>query len=144
MQRDVLFYKNAHNKCIEIKLEIDVLFEQKEYEKIWQILEYNRDEITLDSDLSLFYYLVELYNAEKNNQLEFTIFTKSQCIQDVIGRFTELKFKVRRIEFDLPDALKEFYIFVVENHISALAIYKSVYFACINTELVLNRIKEGA
>ena len=38
MQRDVLFYKNAHNKCIEIKLEIDVLFEQKEYEKIWKIL----------------------------------------------------------------------------------------------------------
>ena len=131
-------------KCIDLKLEIEILFQQKEYDQIRIILEDNCEEITLDNDLSLLYYIVDVYNTERYNQLEFTIFTMSKSIDEVIGLFTVLKFMLRRIEFNMPDALNEFYLFVIKNRISAFAIQKSAEFACINLELVFDRIKEGA
>jgi len=143
MQKDGLFYTNACKKCTDLTPEIETLFQQKEYDQIKAILEENRDEITLDNDLSLLYYLVDLYNTERSNHLQFTIFSESKSIPEVINLFNLLKFMLRRIEFDLPDACNQFYLFVIKNHISIFAIQMSAQFACINKELVFNRIKEG-
>lgn len=98
-----------------------------------QGMEYN-------SNLKIVWIMLSACEQEKAHDQQ-TVFEKSAGLQDILDRFTRLKFYLRRIEFDMiDDALVEFYQFLVNNQVSSYELLTVMNCSVINKEKVLQFI----
>lgn len=120
------------------------LFKNKEYIKA---IKYTSNCIKMDSNdeiTYICYILVNIYNVEKQNNLQNHIFSGFEFhddLSEVKDFYQNIKFLIRRFEYDLDINSKKQAMKYFENiKISGIALYFIVRYACVDKEKVLKNL----
>lgn len=106
------------DKCTIIRLYMDDLLRVGNYDDIKPILSKSANYIKYDNDLITLFFICQIYQNEKENGQK-TIFEKCGSLDEVLGRYTLIKFFLRRIEFEIDVISRnEIIEFLSENDIS--------------------------
>lgn len=125
----------------ELKQQINCLMAEGKYAKIKPLLLANREITEHDNDLAMLCYLCVVYEQE-NAAGQDTIFSKVSGLENLLLRYTKLKFYLRRIDFDvIGDSLEEFYRFLSQEGISSYELLAAIDFSTVHKEKVLQYIK---
>lgn len=125
-----------------LKEQIDRMFAEKRYDEIEQLICANEKEAESDNDIVTLYYLIPVYRQEKAAG-KITLFEKVGTLDNLLERYTKLKFYLRRIDFGITNNRSdEFYAFISANRISAYEIVTAIRYSVVHKEKVM-RILEG-
>lgn len=130
-------------KIQTIKEQINFLISHGEYDDIKSLLLSNKELTEHDNDLATICYLCTIYEKEKAAG-QATIFSKVSNIEELLERYTCLKFYLRRIDFDIlggEDEWKEFYFFLSSNQVSSYELLTVIEFSVVNKDKVIKEIK---
>lgn len=114
----------------------------KKYDDIKSFLLSAKESVEKNNDLATVCYLCTIYDKEKAAG-QSTIFSKVSDVEELLERYTKLKFYLRRIDFDVMDSLDEFYQFLSQQQISSYELLTVIDFSVVNKEKVLKTIKQG-
>ena len=89
----------------------------KQIEQILPFLQKNMDVIKYDNELMVVWYLGMMTQKEIVAG-EQSVFEKENSLEELLTRYEELKFYLRRIEFDVMEDTNAFYAFLLEKNIS--------------------------
>ena len=89
----------------------------KQTEQIFPFLQENMDVIKYDNELMTVWYLGMTTQKEIAAGKQ-SIFEKEDSLEELLIRYEELKFFLRRIEFDIMEDTNAFYAFLSEKNIS--------------------------
>lgn len=126
----------------QLMRQVNDLLRNKEYDRIKSLLLSYKDITEHDNDLAMICYLCTIYEREKEAGQK-TIFSKVSDTDELLERYTALKFYLRRIDFDLVDELETFYRFLLQNHISSFELLGVIEFSVVNRDRVLQVINDG-
>lgn len=118
-----------------LREQIDVLFLAKRYDDLERVLTENKEVAKSDRDLLKVYYMLPIYEAEKEAG-QRTIFTKVSGLEELLDREVRLKFYLRRIAFDILDDEDEFYLFCRQNRVSLAELFMVAYYNAVHREKV--------
>ncbi len=118
-----------------LREQIDALFSAKNYDEINELLTENKEVAKSDRDLLKVYYMLPIYEAEKEAG-QRTIFSKVSSLEDLLEREVRLKFYLRRIAFDILDDEDEFYLFCRQNRVSLAELFMVAYCNAVHREKV--------
>lgn len=128
----------------ELKQQINCLIADGEYDDILSLLLNYKEETEHDNDLATVCYLCIIYEQEKAAGCA-VIFSKISNMEELLDRYTRLKFYLRRIDFDvIGDQLESFYEFLTRNQISPYELLRVIDFSVVNKEKVLKIIRGEA
>ena len=128
----------------QLKEQVNELFAHQKYDEIKLILLSYKKMTEHDNDLAMLCYLCTVYDQEKEAGQE-TIFSKVSGMEEVLERYTALKFYLRRIDFDIGnDDLGAFYQFLSQQKISSYELLRAVDFGVVHKDKTLRRIKGEA
>lgn len=147
-----VYDKKIVNNCIVHYLErkakewllnqLELLWREKRYDEIVQILKNNELIVKKDTNLSIISYLSLVFCQERQAGSK-TIFEKTDGVASTIIRYTRLKFYLRRLDFNIGEnSLDEFRIFFVNNQISSQELRLLIQQSVVHKEKVLQIIKE--
>ena len=85
-----------------LQLQVRNLFAARQYDAIISILFNNKDIANRDSFLAIFFLLCFIYSQEKEAGLD-TIFSKVSTPEELMERYTRLKFLLTRLDFGISD-----------------------------------------
>lgn len=124
----------------ELKGKVNDKLHKMEYDGIQKLLLEYKQITEHDNDLATICYLCTIYDKEKAAG-QATIFSKVSNMEELIARYTRLKFYLRRIDFDvMDDKMEEFYYFLSDNRISSYELLTVIDFSVVNKEKVLKAI----
>ena len=98
-----------------------------------------------DETFVILFILFQISDAE-NSAGEYNIFSSpaSGTTEALIKHYTQIKFCLRRYEYDMPEeALEEAFGSFIENKVSVNALYRISQFACVNTAYVYKRLAQA-
>lgn len=101
----------------EHKAKVDQMIRCKQAEKILTFLQENMDVIKYDNELMTIWYLGMMTQKEIVAGKE-SVFAKENSLEELLIRYEELKFYLRRIEFDVMEDANAFFTFLSEKNIS--------------------------
>lgn len=127
----------------QLRQQVDRLLRDREYDSIKTRLLSNKDTTEHDNDLAMICYLCTIHEREKEAG-QPTLFTKIADVDELLERYTALKFYLRRIDFDILDELESFYQFLLQNQVSSYELLRAIDFGVVNRDKVLQVINEGA
>lgn len=118
--------------------QIDISIKTKEFDSIADIILNNLKLVEKSNTLATIYYLMPVYIQEKKQNIK-TIFDKVENTEELILRYTKLKFFLRRIDFDLlGDELDTFMNFLVSENVSPFELMKVVEQSIVHKDKVLS------
>lgn len=109
--------QECRETCNRIKLQIDEKLKSGDTMDIFQYLQEHMAIIKFDNGLMMMWYLGKICEREKENGNK-TIYEKESSVEKLLDRCLQLKFYLRRIEFNILDDPQEFYQFLNEKDIS--------------------------
>ena len=119
-----------------LRRKVDGLCQVHEYDQIEAVLLEYKDITERDNDLATVYYLIGIYKQEKAAGKK-TILEKTGSVTALLGRYTILKFYLRRIDFDLiGESLQDFYQFIVQNEVSVYELLTVIEYSVVHKEKV--------
>lgn len=125
----------------ELKEQINQMIAGGEYDSILPMLLLHKEVTEKDNDLATVCYLCKIYEHEKKAGCA-VIFSKISDMEELLERYTRLKFYLRRIDFDvMGNQIETFYEFLTTNRISSYELLQAVDFSVINREKVLKTIR---
>lgn len=125
----------------QLQAQVNELIHERCYDEIKPMLLTYKDTTEHNNDLSMICYLCTVHEKEKEAGQQ-SIFSKVSNMEELIDRYTRLKFFLRRIDFDFMDGgLEEFYMFLTQWQISSYELLAAVDFGVVNREKVLKVIK---
>lgn len=123
-----------------LKAQIDTLFKEGRYEEMEQLIATNEKTAMNDNDIVTLYYLLPVYKQEKAAGKQ-TLFEKAENVDDLLQRYTKLKFYLRRLDFDIMDGgLDDFYAFLSENQISVYELVTAIRYSVVHKEKIMQLI----
>ena len=96
---------------------VDEMIQNRELENILPFLQENFSTIKHDNDLMIVWYLGVINRKEKEAGLK-GVFEKESFLEELLDRYHQLKFYLRRIENDILDDDKEFFLFLANKNVS--------------------------
>jgi len=96
---------------------VDGMIQHKETEHILSFLQENFQTIKHDNDLMIVWYLGVINRKEKEAGLK-GVFEKESSLEELLDRYHQLKFYLRRIENNILDDVNEFYLFLANYNVS--------------------------
>ncbi len=126
----------------ELKNQVNELMRNQKYDEIEPLLFSHRKKTRNDNDLAVTYYLCAVYKQEKAAG-QTVIFSKVLSVEELMGRYTVLKFYLRRIDFDVADGLEEFQQFLIEARVSPHELLWVIDYCVVHKEKVL-KATEGS
>ena len=123
----------------QLKERVDSLIKMGNYEEIQPVLMQNKKITERDNGLATVCYLYSVYEQEKAAGQD-TIFSKVSDLEELLRRYTALKFYLRRIDFDVLDDRSEFYQFLSQKRISSYELLRVMDFSVVNRAKVLRAI----
>lgn len=125
----------------QMKLQVNKLLSEHRYDEIKPLLLSNKVTTEQDNILSLTCYLCTVHEREQAADL-VSIFNKVSSVEELIDRYTRLKFFLRRIDFGLiDDGLEGFYSFITQWQISSYELLVAIDFGVVHKDKVLKVIK---
>lgn len=125
----------------QLKIMVNDLIVSHQYDEIKPLLLANKDTTEHDNMLSMTCYLCTVHEKEQVAGTE-SVFDKVSNVEELIDRYTRLKFFLRRIDFDLvDDGLEDFYTFITQWKISSYELLAAIDFGVVHKEKVLKVIK---
>lgn len=123
--------------------QVDQLIHDRAYDKIRPLLLANKETTEKNDDLATLCYLCTIYEKEKHEGIP-TIFSKISSMEELLERYSVLKFYLRRMDFDVLDGGKEsFYQFLSENQVSSHELCTVLEFSIMHKEKVMQMIKNA-
>lgn len=122
--------------------QVNDLFSKHEYDDVKTLLLAHKDTTEHHNGLAMVCYLCTIYEHEKEAGQQ-TLFSKISDMDELLERYTALKFYLRRIEFDVMDELETFYQFLLQNQVSSYELLGVMNFCVVNRDKVLRVINEG-
>ena len=125
----------------QLRLQVNTLISEHRYDEIKPLLLSNKDTTEHDNTLSMTCYLCTVHEREQAEG-GVSLFAKVSNVEELIDRYTRLKFFLRRIDFDfIDDGLKDFYTFITQWKISSYELLAAIDFGVVHKEKVLKVIK---
>ena len=126
---------------VTLYTQVNVLLGEHHYDEIKPLLLKYKETTEHDNTLSMTCYLCTVHEREREAG-QPSIFSKVSDIDELIDRYTRLKFFLRRIDFDLLDeGLEDFYAFITQWKISSFELLAAIEFGVVHKEKVLKVIK---
>ena len=126
----------------QLKQQVNDLLKNGKYDDIKPLLLSYKDTTEHDNDLAMVCYLCTICEREKAAG-EQVLFSKISDMDELLDRYTALKFYLRRIDFDVLDEMESFYQFLLQNRISSYELLRVIDFSIVNRDKVLRAINEG-
>ena len=126
----------------QLKQQVDSLLKAGDHGEIKSLLLADKDTTEHDNDLAMVCYLCTIYEQEKAAG-QRTIFDKSADMQELLERYTALKFYLRRIDFGVVDDMEMFYQFLTQNQVSSYELLRVIDFSVVHKDKVLQVIGGG-
>ncbi len=125
-----------------LKQQVDSLLKTGDHGEIKSLLLADKDTTEHDNDLAMVCYLCTIYEQEKAAGQK-TIFDKSADMQELLERYTALKFYLRRIDFGVADDMEMFYQFLTQYQVSSYELLRVIDFSVVHKDKVLQVIGGG-
>lgn len=109
--------QQCRESCEVIKQQINEKLKSGDTKDIFPYLQEHMEIIKYDNDLMTLWYLGKICEREAENGNK-TIYEKEPSVQELLDRYLQLKFYLRRIENDLLDDPTAFYQFLNEKDVS--------------------------
>lgn len=122
--------------------QVNDLFRKHEYDAVKTLLLAYKDTTEHHNGLAMVCYLCMIYEHEKEAGQQ-TLFSKISDMDELLDRYTALKFYLRRIEFGVADELETFYQFLLQNQVSSYELLGVMDFCVVNKDKVLKVINDG-
>lgn len=136
--------ERSKNSTRWLKEQLNELLATKKFDDIGRMLLSHEDITVQDNNLIMLYYLCRIYEQERKAGQQ-TVFSKVSSVDELLERYTILKFYLRRIDFGVIDgSLDIFYQFLVWNKVSVYELMQIIDFCVIHKEKVLRIIKGKA
>ena len=119
----------------QLKQQTDELLQNGRYDEIKELLLSYKSVTEKDNDLAAVCYLCTIYEQEKAAG-QADIFSKVSDMEDLLNRYTALKFYLRRIEFDAAHDLVSFYQFLAQNQVSSHELMRVIDFSVFNKKKI--------
>lgn len=126
----------------QISSGVNRLLQEKKYDDIKTFLLAQKEVVEKNNDLATVCYLCTIYEKEKEAG-QPTIFSKVTDVEELLERHSILKFYLRRMDFDVIDALDEFYQFLSQKQVSSYELLTAIDFSVVHKEKVLQTIQKG-
>lgn len=126
----------------QLKQQVDSLLKTGNHGEIKSLLLADKDTTEHDNDLAMVCYLCTIYEQEKAGG-QRTIFDKTADMQELLERYTALKFYLRRIDFGVVDDMEMFYQFLTQNQVSSYELLRVIDFSVVHKDKVLQVIGGG-
>ena len=125
----------------QLKEQVNHLIVSHQYDEIKSLLLSDKDTTEHDNMLSMTCYLCTVYEKERATG-GVSLFDKVSTVEELIDRYTRLKFFLRRIDFDMiDDGLEEFYSFITQWKVSSYEMLAAIEFGVVHKDKVLKVIK---
>ena len=122
---------------------IDELIATKAYEQIKELILKYKTISEKNNDIATLFHLLPIYENEKAAGQK-TIFDKVQNTEQLLERYTQLKFYLRRMDFDVMEGgMQEFFQFLIQEEVSAFELKILINQCVVQKEKVWSLIKEG-
>lgn len=128
--------------ALQLKRQVDEMIAEGRYEDIKDTLLTYKDTTEHDNDLAMVCYLCTIYEQEKAAGQE-TLFSKVSDMEELLRRYTALKFYLRRIDFGVMDEAELFYQFLSQNRVSSYELVRAMDFGVVHRERVLQMMNGG-
>lgn len=126
----------------QLKQQVDSLLKTGDHGEIKSLLLADKDTTEHDNDLAMVCYLCTIYEQEIAAG-QRTIFDKAADMQELLERYTALKFYLRRIDFGVVDDMEMFYQFLTQNQVSSYELLRVIDFSVVHKDKVLQAIGGG-
>lgn len=141
----IKYFDEDENICymnaLTLYTQVNMLLSEHRYDEIKPLLLKYKETTEHDNTLSMTCYLCTVHEREQEAG-QPSIFSKISDIDELIDRYTRLKFFLRRIDFDLLDeGLEDFYTFITQCQISSYELLAAIDFGVVYKEKVLKVIK---
>ena len=124
----------------QLQSQVNILISSHQYDEIMPLLLKHKYIIENNNDLAMVFYLCSVHKQEKEAG-QASLFSKVSNVEELIERYTCLKFYLRRIDFDFMDeGLEDFFTFLVQCEISSYELLAAIDFTVINKDKVLKVI----
>lgn len=127
----------------QLKQQVNELFGKHEYDAVKHLLLAYKDVTEHNNELAMTCYLCTIYEHEKAAG-QSTLFSKVSDMDELLQRYTVLKFYLRRIDFSLTDELEDFYQFLLQKDVSSYELLGVIDFGVVHKERVLQTIHGNA
>lgn len=122
--------------ALQLKHKTDELLQNGKYDEIKTLLLSYKNITEKYNDLATVCYLCTIYEQEKAAG-QTVIFSKVSGVEDLLNRYTLLKFYLRRIEFGLEQDLGLFYRFLTQNQVTSYELMRIIDFSVVNKKKIL-------
>ena len=127
----------------QLREKVDKFLRAHRFDDIKPTLLSYKDTTEHDNDLAAVCYLCTVYEQEKAAGQD-TVFSKVSSVENLLERYTTLKFYLRRLDFDVMDGnLDAFYQFLLQSRTSSYELLRVIDFSVVHKEKVLQRIGGG-
>ena len=131
----------SYMNTVTLYTQVNMLLSEHRYDEIKPLLLQYKETTEHDNTLSMTCYLCTVHEREKEVG-QPSMLSKVSDIDELIDRYTRLKFFLRRIDFDLlDDGLQDFYTFIAQYKISSYELLAAIDFGVVHKEKVLKVIK---
>ena len=125
----------------KLKRQVDRFIVGGEYDRIKPWLLSYKDLTEHDNELAMTCYLCTIYEQEEAAGKP-VIFSKVSCMDELLERYTALKFYLRRIDFDIAgNDLESFYQFLSQKQVSSYELMRVIDFSIVHKEKVIQIMK---
>ena len=126
---------------LTLQTQVNMLLSEHRYDEIKPLLLEYKETTEHDNTLAMTCYLCTVHEREQEAG-QPSIFSKVSDTDELIDRYTRLKFFLRRIDFDLlDDGLEDFYAFIMQWKISSYELLAAIDFGVVHKEKVLKLIR---
>lgn len=126
----------------EIETYIDTLLAAHRYEEIKPFLESYMNIVKNDINLAIVYYLCDIYEQEKAEGMD-PVFSKVNTLDELLERYTGLKFLLRRLDFGVSDCgADDLNLFMQNFQVSPVELAKMMDYSVVHKDRVWKEIEK--
>lgn len=126
----------------QLRRQVNDMLRNGKYDDIKSLLLSYKETTEHDNDLAMVCYLCTICEHERAAG-QPVLFSKIADVDELLERYTALKFYLRRIDFDVLDELDSFYQFLLQDQISSFELLGVMDFSVVNRDKVLRIINNG-
>lgn len=124
-----------------VKEQINELIATGSYDRIKKLILNHKSISEKNNDISTIFYLLPVYENEKAAGMK-TIFDKVKNVEQILMRYTTLKFYLRRIDFNvIGEELSDFFQYLIDAEVSPYELNVVMKQSVVHKEKVLRVIR---
>ena len=125
----------------EVEAYIDTLLAAHRYEEIKPFLETYMNIVSNDISLAIVYYLCDIYHQEKEEGID-PVFSKVNTLEELLERYTGLKFLLRRLDFGVSDCgADDLHLFIQNLQVSPVELAEMIDYSVVHKDRVWKEIE---